>query len=338
MKRFKSLDGIRGLSILLVVFGHSYNSFISGGLASFLDKYYIHHSVGVSLFFVLSGYLITKLLIIEENEKGRVCLKKFYYKRLIRIFPAYYFYILCIFLFNYLYQYGISDESFIGALLYSGWYYPVDNDLEFFGHFWSLSIEEHFYFIFPILFIMVKKHRVNLIFALILMAPVIRVLNYYFLPLYKAKMGYLTHTRYDMILWGCLLASIESKRFINIIQNYFSSKYKYFIPFVALFLINPYLKVLLGAKYKYLVAYTLDGAFISLIILLIMNNKIQYNKIFENVILVKIGIYSYSIYIWQQVFTFKVGAPWNILFVVIVSVASFHLVEKNFMKLRKYIK
>jgi peptidoglycan/LPS O-acetylase OafA/YrhL len=332
LKKIETLDGLRGLSIILVILGHCYQSFTFGALESFLNSYYKLHNVGVSLFFTLSGYLITKILLIEEQRKGEISLSTFFKKRFYRIFPAYYFYILALFITNLFVTLDIDPVSFYSAIFYAGWYFPLENNLHYFGHHWSLATEEHFYIVFPLLFAFFRKRRVELITFLILIAPIVRILNYLFLPTYKAKMGFLTHTRYDMILFGCLAAMVESKGFIKSFLEKINTKSILTLLPVFIFLINPALKVTLGAKYKYIIAYSLDGIAISLYILLMVKNNDS--GFYRSKILSVIGLYSYSLYLWQQPFMHKFGFPLNILLTVLAALFSYHIIEKPFLKLK----
>lgn len=331
MQKIKSLDGLRGLSIILVILGHTYHSFTAGEAEQLFKKFYFYHNTGVSIFFVLSGYLISKILLIEENKSGTISLKNFYLKRFFRIFPAYYFYILVFFVVSATGIFAIENKSFIGAILYTGWYYPQENLLQVFGHFWSLSVEEHFYLIYPFLFFIVKKQRIPLLTALTLAAPLIRVLNYFLLPAYKAKMGYLTHTRYDMLLFGCLMALNQDKTWWKNLVEKFRRRYFEWIPPLVIFVINPLLKIYLGARYKFLVGYTVDGFFICLYISLVM---LKERTFYENGLLCRIGIYSYSLYLWQQPFTHYFPLPWNLLATAAAALISYYLIEKPFLRLK----
>lgn len=332
MKKIETLDGLRGLSIILVILGHCYQSISFGEFKEFLDTYYKLHNVGVSLFFTLSGYLITKILIIEEEKKSKISISTFFKKRFYRIFPAYYFYIIALFITNLIIGLGIEPKSFYGAIFYAGWYYPLENNLHYFGHHWSLATEEHFYILFPFLFAIFKKRRTQLITTLIIAAPVIRVLNYLFLPSYKAKMGFLTHTRYDMILYGCLVAMIESKEIFKKFLDNINKQWIIFILGTFIFFLNPLLKVELGARYKYIIAYSLDGVAISLYILLMAKNNSS--KLYKSKFLSIIGLYSYSLYLWQQPFTHKFSFPLNIVLTIATALFSYHLIEKPFLKLK----
>ena len=143
---YPSLNGLRGVSILIVVIYHlgvSQNSF-----------YYIifNGDLGVNIFFVISGFLITTLCIKEKVQTKTISLRDFYVRRILRIFPVAYLYIIVVIILNLIFKLGISYVSVIAAGLY------ISNFSAFrrhhfdwyLGHFWSLSIEEQFYLMSPI--------------------------------------------------------------------------------------------------------------------------------------------------------------------------------------------
>src|SRR5690242_14615932 len=98
-KRIKAFDGLRAIAILLVLAGHAKETIKSPNEILNLASIFIANSgLGVRLFFVLSGYLITMLLLQEINGNGAINLKKFYARRIIRIFPSFYCFIGVVFI------------------------------------------------------------------------------------------------------------------------------------------------------------------------------------------------------------------------------------------------
>jgi len=169
------LDGLRAVAILLVFFLHA-------------DYVYVGW-VGVQLFFVLSGFLITDILLrMKESESGGDFFKKFYGRRFLRIFPLYYFYLLAMFIltaalihFEYRINYmRLFQEQLPYAVAYG---YNLFNasaaytgESRLIGHLWSLSTEEQFYIFWPlILFLTPKKHLKKLFLATALVGPLFRV-------------------------------------------------------------------------------------------------------------------------------------------------------------------
>jgi peptidoglycan/LPS O-acetylase OafA/YrhL len=139
-KYFPRLDGLRALSILLVLTWHSHVSALK----------LLHGQAGVTVFFVISGFIITTLLLREESNNGRASLRSFYVRRVFRIFPLYY---LALLIFSLATFAGFADDAgdyglrLVHFLTYTN-EFATDGT---FGHSWSLAIEEKFYFVWPLL-------------------------------------------------------------------------------------------------------------------------------------------------------------------------------------------
>jgi len=197
------LDGVRALAFLLVYFAHSgLGFFIPGGL-------------GVTIFFFLSGYLITTLLRIESDRTGKISIKQFYLRRTFRIFPPMYVTIL---VWMVLATLGIllGPVEWQPTVL-AGLYLTNYTDL-FTLHriqgglniLWSLSVEEHFYLIFPWIFLFFMRRRWSPAKRSIFLAGLCvlaLVWRYVLMTRFHATFNYEhTDTRFDSILFGCLLA------------------------------------------------------------------------------------------------------------------------------------
>ena len=190
------LDGIRGLAILLVLAQHiNLPSSTLGGL------------VGVNLFFVLSGYLITSLLISEQDKSGRVDLRRFYERRVRRLIPA---------LVAVLIATGVlmaimgNLAGYIGPAAVSFFYVSdiakaIGYDLGYVGHTWSLAMEEQFYLLWPALLIFApRKWLAPLAIAGIVGAIALQLL----LVPDNVLAHFRPDVRADAILWGCLIALV----------------------------------------------------------------------------------------------------------------------------------
>ena len=153
-------------------------------------------SLGVIIFFVLSGFLITTLCIKEKVITKDISLKNFYIRRLLRIFPVAYLFIIVIIILNYVFNLKISYINIIGTALYLmnfSSYFRKYHHTYFTGHFWSLSVEEQFYLFFP--FILKKKFKIYLLLILIIVfvIPVIICLQYTYVSLNNKVLYALTH-------------------------------------------------------------------------------------------------------------------------------------------------
>jgi len=212
-RHITALDGVRGIAILSVMLHHFFGS---QDKSSTLERYLINLSevgwVGVDLFFALSGFLITGILL----DKGRTLqeLKRFYIRRTLRIFPLYYLSLgIVFFLLPYLVQ--VSYD-------YSGrtqwWYWTYLTNILFVlpgdtlypvPHFWSLAVEEQFYLIWPLLLLCLSRRRDHYLLCVgaILLAPLLRT-GFIFGGLDPSAPYVLTVSRMDTLVWGGLVATV----------------------------------------------------------------------------------------------------------------------------------
>lgn len=207
-----SLDGIRALSFLLVFVAHSgLENLVPGGL-------------GVTAFFFLSGYLITTLMRMEHERNGRVSLKHFWLRRSLRILPP--FYLVLAFAYALPALSGSFSSANMQALLAQTLhvtnFYIIDRGYTGFpeytgtGVYWSLAIEEHFYLVFPFLYIYLQKRglspaRQATVLALLCTAALVWRLVLVLgmgAPSDRTYMG--SDTRMDSILFGALLAIVAN--------------------------------------------------------------------------------------------------------------------------------
>jgi len=203
------LDGLRGVAILVVLGAHT-------GVPGFADG---GGGVGVTLFFVLSGYLITSLLLAEKARAGRVDLRAFYVRRALRLFPALaaVLIVLAVLLVGGLVpqeasvgtDYGIV---FIGVIVYvANWVAVAGQSIGMLGHTWSLAVEEQFYILWPALLLAGLRLGRS---RLVLMVLVLVFLDTPYRLLLDLNGGFMhvfvgTDTRGDALLLGCVLALLE---------------------------------------------------------------------------------------------------------------------------------
>lgn len=205
MSRIPSFDGLRGISILLILLLH-------GRLAGAENGY-----IGVDIFFVLSGYLITALLAKEHDDTQSISLIKFYQRRTLRLFPA--LVLMCVLFLAYsavfLPDFSARLRETAQAFMYiTNWSRALGlGDSKYLGHTWSLGIEEQFYLLWPILFIVLSqlpRGRTLAFFAALALAGAA--------ALWRARLGIQGasamrlyngfDTRSDAIFIGCALALV----------------------------------------------------------------------------------------------------------------------------------
>jgi peptidoglycan/LPS O-acetylase OafA/YrhL len=204
------LDGIRGLAVLFVMVGHFFKSVFGEWGIWFSGIQVIHVGwVGVDLFFVLSGFLITGILY--EAKGGNHFFRNFYARRTLRIFPLYYLALATVLLLAVtlpqLGVWGDLNPAWMWAYLTN--YALAANPDSSFGvvdHFWSLAVEEHFYLVWPTIVFFFNRRALMIIAAcLLVIAPILR-----FLSLEDGEITVatymLTHARMDSLAAGALIA------------------------------------------------------------------------------------------------------------------------------------
>jgi peptidoglycan/LPS O-acetylase OafA/YrhL len=200
MHRIPSLDGLRAISITLVLLSHWLTwSRISPQLMESYGK------LGVHVFFVLSGYLITNLLLREQARTSTVSLRDFYVRRAFRIFPAAFVFL------------AVAVAIFWPQMRWyhvaAAFFYVANMDSSrpwIFGHLWSLSIEEQFYLLWPLAMKKWYRYRTALLLSVFLGVPVFRTALYAF----KAQNGFLHGSlpvHADQLAIGCLLAVLAPR-------------------------------------------------------------------------------------------------------------------------------
>jgi len=196
--QLSGLDGLRAIGAWLVVAYHFGIPFAPGG-------------IGVLIFFVLSGFLITWLLIKEQDRRGTVSLRDFYARRSLRIFPAFYAYCACVFAVAVLRHHPIIWPQAVSSLLYvNNYYHAINGDPNTgFSHTWSLGIEEQFYLLWPLTFLAFRGNYRRMVRFLLAAIGVVWVYRLTLVLVFHVFQGYIYEafdTRADHLLIGCLLA------------------------------------------------------------------------------------------------------------------------------------
>lgn len=346
--RFPSLDGIRAISILGVIYAHACESpgfpNIDYSVFQFALSF-VFGDHGVNAFFVVSGFIITSLLLKEESQGSQISLRNFYIRRALRILPAYFTYLLVIYLVN---NFNIIKDldvrSFVQPLTFTTgtWGLPTTPGRTL-GHSWSLSVEEQFYLFWPTLLVIVRsqKWRNVIVVLLILSIPCIRAIYYY---IYHQPYYYTFPLRGDCILMGCFLA-LNSKTIVKLFANRTLQR----ILLVLLCSCTYILGRFTAKAYLGFITVPLDiffqGLFFSMIIIsysCIPRKQSFVYKILNLKPVAFIGVLSYSLYIWQQailqtsatiVHSWK-SFPYNIIITFLLAVGSYYLLEKPFLRLR----
>ena len=309
------IDGLRAIAVLLVFCFHLKIPGFNGGY------------IGVDIFFVISGYLITSIYFIEKDKNNKFNFLNYFEKRLFRLFPSLIFVILLSLFFGYILLspldlIEISKSAVYSILFLSNIYFFLDssywanlNEYKFFIHTWSLGIEMTFYILMPFFLFLIYSFNnkvkfliclltilisIFLIIFLISKGPTIESLKFFGLFYGKEVsdiLFYLIPFRFFEFLFGSLIYFLPEKKFDQKIKQFF------FLVGLGLIFYSIYL---LSPDHKYqnlLVVLSLIGSGL----IIYFKDASHVNKLLNNKIAIFIGLISYSLYLvhWPMISYFK---------------------------------
>jgi peptidoglycan/LPS O-acetylase OafA/YrhL len=339
------LDGLRGAAIIVVMIFHADTPFMKGGF------------IGVDIFFVLSGFLITSLLIQEFDESGSISLKNFYMRRVLRLGPA----LIALLIVYCLASFVVLDEekanrNYVDALIslayLSNWarafsIHPPD----FLGHTWSLSIEEQFYILWPIgllVLLRVSKKRHHIV----VIATAIALLSLFFriyLSLNAVSPERLysgLDTRADVLMIGCILGVVLSSGLASgtakvILQKLLVVMAPLSMACLFVFLIRGYWR---DPRMYYFGFFIVEVLAAVLILDIVVNSQSIIRKLLVMKWVVWVGSISYGLYLWHYpIFRTIHALGFNCLTVItvgslftfLVAALSYYVLERPALKLKK---
>jgi peptidoglycan/LPS O-acetylase OafA/YrhL len=336
--RLPSLDGFRAVSISLVLLGHLAGTKFSplgAGLGQYTGDI---GNLGVRVFFVISGFLITSLLLREWELSQRISLKDFYIRRLLRIFPASYCFTTSLMVAAWLGFISLRPGDLVAAYTYTtnhhydhSWYT---------GHLWSLAVEEQFYLLWPFALVLLGRYRgLWLAASMLLIAPLVRFGMNEFLHAAHG-IGRVFPSVADALATGCVLAGSRSWLDRQVHWRVFWTS--------KLFLLVPgaVAAVCIGCFGHPRVMDYLGQTFLNLGIAACIYRWVAFpdgwiGKTLNSRALVYIGALSYSLYLWQQPFLNRTsdgilsGFPLNLFLAVLCAMTSYYLIEQPFLGLRR---
>lgn len=355
MKYIKQLDSLRAVAVILVVISHWVPT-------SNILNYLPNGEIGVDMFFVLSGFLITTILINqrEENNSYKVSKRRiivnFYVRRSLRIFPIYYLVVLFLYFISSIVQANVLS-AFPYLITYSSnfYFFKIQKFDAEISHLWSLAVEEQFYLIWPWLILFSKKK--NLLYII-----VIFILIGVFGQMLTANIGMkslLTFNCFDAFGLGALFSYFYTTQKDKLEEFY---KVVAGLAIISLFLF-------LYGLFQHKSIFLPQRTFISIITLFVITYIVRFDEsisiifkyILNNRVLIFLGKISYGIYLyhnfiptllnskliniyinpllpdllykqyWGYLFLFE-----NIVLLILISWLSFILIEKRFLNLKKY--
>lgn len=353
-----ALDILRGLAISIVVFYHNFGSI----------SFFRFGWMGVDLFFVLSGFLITDILL--KTRENKFYFRNFYMRRILRIVPLYYLVLIIFFsLSPVLFSQKGPDTTFSYYNDNKLWFWSYFQNwlmvhkgmppVPFLSHFWSLAIEEQFYLVWPFMIFFIKRVETikKLVIALIIFAVIVRFSTWLAYPHEVEKFYCSTFTRMDSLLMGCLLSihlsqgkQISRKAMLVVGHSFAALIISSLLVFGNLRQDN----VLFPT-----IGYTLTAAFFSVLVYLFLNkedqlaNGLKYLSGLRFIGKISYGMYVYHIPIYLILSTglnrmsenLSLGFPLNsalfisalsVALTLLVSTLSFYLLEQPILKLKKH--
>jgi len=335
------IDGLRAVAVLAVIFYHA-------NIIIYDQQPFKGGFIGVDIFFVISGYLISSIILKELSKTKNFSYLKFYERRIRRIIPPLLFVILVFMPFAWLYLLPDSFIDFSKSILYSlsfgsnyyfhfsGQEYAAESaQFKPFLHTWSLAVEEQYYILFPIILIFLFRYlKINLGKLLIVLFFVSLLFSDWSSKNYPSQTFYFIHTRIWELLAGSIMAYYEMKfghRSKNQLLNLILPTLGFLLIILSIIFFKTY--------FRHPSFYTLVSVVgVCLIIWFSNKNEIIYN-ILSSKILVAIGLISYSLYLWHypifvfdRITEFSKDNSFNIILVwcslLLLSIISYFIIER----------
>lgn len=329
LREIPALNSIRAAAVMLVIMSHFGIDAINGAL-------------GVQMFFTLSGFLITWLLIKENERFGHISFKGFYGRRILRIFPAMYFYIAFGLLILLVRGREVPWKDIITSILYLQNYISFEKET-YVRHTWSLAVEEQFYILWPLAFYALRKNYRNMVWTLVVVTIVSWAVRASYQLASLRSDSYIYHafeTRMDQLAVGCFLALVLHQGLFKKVLFIITSN-----PVSPLVIAS-----MLGLSslfhgnhdYRYPVAYSIEPLLTAtLIVSLIVHAGHPLWRFTNSGLARYLGKISYSLYLYQQLtlstarrLTENYSLGIQVVFAVAVTICfamfSYHFVERRF--------
>ena len=334
------LDSIRFFAVLLVIFSHWLPTNIVVKMIPNIGN------IGVSIFFVLSGYLITANLVKLRKYSLKKAFTIFYINRVLRIFPIYYLLLLTFLILNI----SFFDSSYKYYLMYLTNFlvFRTGNWPGMFSHLWSLAVEEQFYLFWPILVLFFKEKKLDLIILFTFVISIILKLTSFFF-VKNQFIDLLPFSQFDLFMFGAYL-TVKKDYLVSRTQEF--SQYKLTLSLVF----TSILVVITGDNY---LIKNISVGFFSTFLILVINFNRTIFKLFDFKPFIFLGRISYGLYLYhnfiplfarnlvgtekkyilfQKVLPNYNSVVYNLsiefILLIVLSTLSWYLIEKRFLKLK----
>lgn len=344
---FPGLNGIRAFAALMVVFAHVSNRLGFFNLKSLFSEDIASHAV--TIFFTLSGFLITYLLLAEKDQTGTIDIKKFYLRRILRIWPLYYVYLLIViivsgfkidwpilFYFLILPNLRISFNGLFNII-------PGSGKLQgMIGHYWSLGVEEQFYSFWPWLIRKTKN-----ILPVLLILPIAYVFIKVFLRIIDAPYGLITFFNYTR--FGCMaIGGLGAYLYFYHRENLHIFKNR----ILEIITYGFFILIALG---RFHITSIIDHEIVSIFTLILIYNQVANKNVLvslENKVLDFLGKISFGIYVYHPLIIYLLSfvlanilndfslIKTSVVFIsvisctILISHLSYQYFEKRFLRIK----
>jgi peptidoglycan/LPS O-acetylase OafA/YrhL len=335
--RIPALDGLRAIAVFLVIFYH-------------FTYVWIPASLGVLAFFVLSGFLITWLLLKENEKSGTVSISGFYKRRALRIFPAFYCYwggwlFLLLVTGHKVCWPDVMSAFFYVSNYYQGLFHPAGS---YVTHTWSLAIEEQFYLLWPVSFYFGRHNLKRLSWCLAGLIGSVWVYRLVLSLVFHVNQAYIYRafdTRIDHLLVGCLTAVIVKRGVLRPLWRAISAKSYLPLLTIGLLSASSYYTVS-STLYRDVVGFAIEPLLVAvLMIQLIIFSQTTAWGWFDSKPMRYLGQISYSLYLYHPAMGYMVFkrlawlAAWErvgvaLLVTIAMASASYYFIEKPFLRLK----
>jgi peptidoglycan/LPS O-acetylase OafA/YrhL len=294
--------------------------------------------IGVDLFFVISGFLITALMLREIAGTGQIDVRAFYFRRVLRIIPAYACFLVVLLALHACGWVAVHARDWVGTITYTVNF--LDRPAWEVGHLWSLSVEEHFYLLWPITLALAGVARATrvcrvLIAACLLARTVVVAVRPRCMPIIE----FWTPIRIDTIAFGCLLALLAHDATLRRKLDHCARSSVLVCATLALLGVSVHY-FSRSARYQ-AGAYTVNGAMIAFLTwATIRRAESVPGALLNHHWIVAVGTGSYSLYLWQQIFLSPGRHGWvhrfpqNLILAGAAACLSYWFIERPFLTLK----